>query len=125
MTTHKVALHPEGVDRNWVNTRVLLQVNRSPSTRRAWIEIICPKPNCSVISVALHPEGVDRNPRLLALPPAAPVALHPEGVDRNNMAKIDISKIDVALHSEGVDRNISIALIWAGEVASPPPKGRG
>ena len=34
---------------------------RSPSTRRAWIEILDKYIGFEVIGVALHPEGVDRN----------------------------------------------------------------
>ena len=36
--------------------------NRSPSTRRAWIEIgTADTPDALPAHVALHPEGVDRN----------------------------------------------------------------
>ena len=34
-----VALHPEGVDRNLCNDKMSVFVLKSPSTRRAWIEI--------------------------------------------------------------------------------------
>ena len=34
-----VALHPEGVDRNWSTAFENRLNNESPSTRRAWIEI--------------------------------------------------------------------------------------
>ena len=34
-----VALHPEGVDRNIYNDTTELMEQMSPSTRRAWIEI--------------------------------------------------------------------------------------
>ena len=34
-----VALHPEGVDRNYNYTLICGNIKRSPSTRRAWIEI--------------------------------------------------------------------------------------
>ncbi len=36
-------------------------VARSPSSRRAWIEIVCGKMVCAGVSVALLAEGVDRN----------------------------------------------------------------
>ena len=36
----EVALHPEGVDRNNVCCAACSRVNLSPSTRRAWIEIL-------------------------------------------------------------------------------------
>ena len=56
-----VALHPEGVDRNFDTETTGLDAKRSPSTRRAWIEMIWPC-RCRVKRrVALHPEGVDRN----------------------------------------------------------------
>ena len=35
-----VALHPEGVDRNYLNYTISILTSQSPSTRRAWIEII-------------------------------------------------------------------------------------
>ena len=35
----KVALHPEGVDRNYSYNFASADENLSPSTRRAWIEI--------------------------------------------------------------------------------------
>ena len=57
----RVALHPEGVDRNSL----------------AWYAL-------PIERVALHPEGVDRNqkPEMRERAKEA-VALHPEGVDRN------------------------------------------
>ena len=61
MHTDLVALHPEGVDRNTgpldFDTRFL----KSPSTRRAWIEIQGSAIVGEAGPVALHPEGVDRN----------------------------------------------------------------
>ena len=36
----RVALHPEGVDRNPRRFRVVGDLFKSPSTRRAWIEIV-------------------------------------------------------------------------------------
>ena len=61
LTTSLVALHPEGVDRNHFARGFATTRSGSPSTRRAWIEIV-PVPKTGIsISVALHPEGVDRN----------------------------------------------------------------
>ena len=61
---------------------------RSPSTRRAWIEIRNMGGTIAArYNVALHPEGVDRNiqaPLKHKIPPG--VALHPEGVDRNTLS---------------------------------------
>ena len=56
---------------------------KSPSTRRAWIEIPLSGLDDLVILVALHPEGVDRNLAANPVVLAIAVALHPEGVDRN------------------------------------------
>ena len=59
----KVALHPEGVDRNkWSNTKIITPTR-----------------------VALHPEGVDRNFMIVLQKYRISVALHPEGVDRNRV----------------------------------------
>ena len=100
---------------------------KSPSTRRAWIEIPVSACTHRIGQVTLHPEGVDRNTTAIPLyGERGAVALHPEGVDRNNMAKIDISKIDVALHPEGADRNYDWGVIAQHfEASRPPPKGRG
>ena len=38
---HGVALHPEGVDRNRADVMPHIESHKSPSTRRAWIEIDC------------------------------------------------------------------------------------
>ena len=78
----------------------------SPSTRRAWIEMLLKGIWDGVYQVALHPEGVDRNPRFAPLNTmSTKVALHPEGVDRNLFAVCCCLCSDVALHPEGVDRN--------------------
>ena len=123
-----VALHPEGVDRNFV-----ILSGRSKAL------------------VALHPEGVDRNQFVqYHVVNTFVVALHPEGVDRNRhflllkfkvypaspstrRAWIEIgcppehgktSQL-VALHPEGVDRNITIAPECNSVIGRPPPGGRG
>ena len=57
----RVALHPEGVDRNPVLTVCWMRPPQSPSTRRAWIEIPAAENPAHQSPVALHPEGVDRN----------------------------------------------------------------
>ena len=79
----RVALHPEGVDRNDLHVINRLVYDASPSTRRAWIEMPSWVRVVSSATVALHPEGVDRNIEKIANDPETPVALHPEGVDRN------------------------------------------
>ena len=79
---------------------------KSPSTRRAWIEILQQKYIKGVKQVALHPEGVDRNGIGRPLVSVQKdVALHPEGVDRNRFLQASKSRCRVALHPEGVDRN--------------------
>ena len=82
---YSVALHPEGVDRNSIYEVLPAILELSPSTRRAWIEIL----TFTIFlltrnDVALHPEGVDRNIIAGAVcVDSTSVALHPEGVDRN------------------------------------------
>ena len=79
----RVALHPEGVDRNKSCVSRKATSRRSPSTRRAWIEIQRLSARRGGSLVALHPEGVDRNHVYADLAQLVKVALHPEGVDRN------------------------------------------
>ena len=55
----------------------------SPSSRRAWIEIISLTKNTSRKSVALLAEGVDRNNYTVVKVAEHIVALLAEGVDRN------------------------------------------
>ena len=83
-----VALHTEGVDRNWRGGDL-------------WF-------GCSV---ALHTEGVDRNNLYTNDVTIAPaVALHTEGVDRNLSKLLGSFSLHVALHTEGVDRNIMLEI---------------
>ena len=56
-----VALLAEGVDRNTPPKRVRTAGRRSPSSRRAWIEISQYFLHGRQILVALLAEGVDRN----------------------------------------------------------------
>ena len=56
-----VALLAEGVDRNLRSKLLARQKNRSPSSRRAWIEILIILYHTFGICVALLAEGVDRN----------------------------------------------------------------
>ena len=56
-----VALLAEGVDRNTKEAYLIHYDNKSPSSRRAWIEI-CGEPGVRLSGhVALLAEGVDRN----------------------------------------------------------------
>ncbi len=93
----QVALHPEGVDRNFSLLKGI------------WDGV-----------VALHPEGVDRNRSTRTSRCSKSVALHPEGVDRNPSAALhDIEIRHVALHPEGVDRNTGEKADGAGSGRSP------
>ena len=56
-----VALLAEGVDRNRMAVDVDGQMGKSPSSRRAWIEISYFLSKYLGIGVALLAEGVDRN----------------------------------------------------------------
>ena len=57
----EVALLAEGVDRNTTILQAHCQVHRSPSSRRAWIEISTAGSSGDYSTVALLAEGVDRN----------------------------------------------------------------
>ena len=78
-----VALLAEGVDRNTMKDGVLVYRMRSPSSRRAWIEIVAMAAGSAVTVVALLAEGVDRNKLTYGTVEDLPVALLAEGVDRN------------------------------------------
>ena len=80
-------------------------MKKSPSSRRAWIEIACWSMTWSSFSVALLAEGVDRNPVMDNCYMDIYVALLAEGVDRNNSLSSLNAGTGVALLAEGVDRN--------------------
>ena len=56
-----VALLAEGVDRNLAAVRGSADAGRSPSSRRAWIEMGIRRQALRIPAVALLAEGVDRN----------------------------------------------------------------
>ena len=60
-STNGVALLAEGVDRNSAMCSPKSVFRRSPSSRRAWIEITCGRSSATSARVALLAEGVDRN----------------------------------------------------------------
>ena len=61
-THNNVALLAEGVDRNRLRAASWQpSATRSPSSRRAWIEICCCPVRSPIRIVALLAEGVDRN----------------------------------------------------------------
>ena len=80
---------------------------RSPSTRRAWIEINVATGIYPYWTVALHPEGVDRNlrntdaARMWLLSPSTRRAW----IEINYLYDLGQYPLYVALHPEGVDRN--------------------
>ena len=79
-----VALLAEGVDRNPATDAVMDNAYQSPSSRRAWIEILGCGLRLNIGSVALLAEGVDRNFRRIDFSSCVKkVALLAEGVDRN------------------------------------------
>ena len=80
-----VALLAEGVDRNLLTAWRTLSSKKSPSSRRAWIEILWNMNNKTTSKVALLAEGVDRNCESRNTSSGTQhVALLAEGVDRNN-----------------------------------------
>ena len=101
-----VALLAEGVDRNSLSRNRITGDPRSPSSRRAWIEIAQATCWSYEQAVALLAEGVDRNNTLCFPVTDATVALLAEGVDRN-VKKDAFTPVQaaVALLAEGVDRN--------------------
>ena len=88
-----VALLAEGVDRNLINAQIFCPVDRSPSSRRAWIEI---SPPPGVVTVTLVSPSSRRAwiEMLLNRYPSftTPVALLAEGVDRNCLLVDDLVK---------------------------------
>ena len=102
-------------------------VSRSPSSRRAWIEIghaeRCPEDR----HVALLAEGVDRNRLCDVLSTqSTEVALLAEGVDRNYIAsELVTDEKRVALLAEGVDRNSLYRDMGKNRTGRPPRGGRG
>ena len=79
-----VALLAEGVDRNLAWDAHAAHGDTSPSSRRAWIEIVHQMIESPIREVALLAEGVDRNVvKARVLEDDNSVALLAEGVDRN------------------------------------------
>ena len=69
--------------------RLVVRAALSPSSRRAWIEILSFSICARSVSVALLTEGVDRN---------------------RHLGNVPVDHLTVALLTEGVDRNQSEAL---------------
>ena len=100
---------------------------KSPSTRRAWIEItLRVKRNVVKVRVALHPEGVDRNVIALLKNKPVAVALHPEGVDRNVIYDKLQQFRDLSPSTRRAWIEIRrVACITITDTRRPPPGGRG
>ena len=96
-----VALLAEGVDRNSDFGKSPATRTRSPSSRRAWIEI-------STLPI---------------LPGRRSVALLAEGVDRNFLPSHWPHPSFVALLAEGVDRNHDFLHVRTCELLRRPPRG--
>ena len=143
----EVALLAEGVDRNYFAENWYREMPMSPSSRRAWIEIVFFSGSYikvyvallaegvdrnrfgvdryKVTSVALLAEGVDRNIRRIVCKHYTTVALLAEGVDRNNRNSDHKTTFNVALLAEGVDRNRNLLpAVWT-DYGRPPRGGRG
>ena len=91
----------------------------SPSSRRAWIEILLYSLTSVAKRVALLAEGVDRNIVPLEQVIYCRVALLAEGVDRNILSLIRFYLSFVALLAEGVDRNLKAHKYKSFPTASP------
>ena len=80
-------------------------VCRSPSTRRAWIEISSASAAAgSATSPSTRRAWIEIAVDAIYIKKSY-VALHPEGVDRNPALLLRRRRRWVALHPEGVDRN--------------------
>ena len=87
MDNKTVALLAEGVGRNRLREHISPHSLRSPSSRRAWVEMQQPKLCGMQVSVALLAEGVGRNATTQIMRDASfAVALLAEGVGRNRRA---------------------------------------
>ena len=120
---------------------------RSPSSRRAWVEITRTTATSWHPAVALLAEGVGRNPFQASVLLGAKVALLAEGVGRNRSMRVVVrgkcvallaegvgrnkgeltaeSCRQVALLAEGVGRNTSLCQDYGLFVSRPPRGGRG
>ena len=138
-----VALLAEGVDRNRRSFFFASTAScRSPSSRRAWIEIPRLRGSGCSSRVALLAEGVDRNHTKVFHDRRRQVALLAEGVDRNTLlllglvalywspssrrawiemfvGQCDFEIAFVALLAEGVDRNSFLQFLTMSMPMSP------
>ena len=122
-----VALLAEGVDRNYELKDYISPEGKSPSSRRAWIEMWTGPYDDDHHPVALLAEGVDRNAESFQGDGMDwYVALLAEGVDRNRpFGRNPFRVTKVALLAEGVDRNTAAANDGKVTASRPPRGGRG
>ena len=123
----RVALLAEGVGRNKQRYKETLEDLKSPSSRRAWVEIDDWAVDKARPRVALLAEGVGRNRAHRKEPDTqGQVALLAEGVGRND--SLDAGRgpqTTVALLAEGVGRNLIVVTIILDRRRRPPRGGRG
>ena len=122
----RVALLAEGVDRNTYEGQTFDELNLSPSSRRAWIEIVQRTDPSDGEIVALLAEGVDRNLSATYTDKEA------DGSPSSRRAWIEIRcprgrnrPCRVALLAEGVDRNMMPCALFILVARRPPRGGRG
>ena len=125
MARFMVALLTEGVDRNIDINREFTAAARSPSSRRAWIEI-----SGWGSSLPAAWSSSSRRAWIEILytgiwAKTAPVALLTEGVDRNTSEVWPSSSVTVALLAEGVDRNNRCGMFRNPLRSRPSRGGRG
>ena len=145
----EIALLAEGVDRNRACNFVLTDIKRSPSSRRAWIEICACRTPWTTARIALLAEGVDRNATEndakwegYRSPSSrrAWIEIIPHWGERmrccpspsSRRAWIEIkcsgggaAGTHIALLAEGVDRNLDARGRHRKEIDRPPRGGRG
>ena len=121
-----VALLAEGVDRNLITIQISHTKRKSPSSRRAWIEIVIKLAFVVVKSVALLAEGVDRNNVNQGTNLMADASPSSRRAWIEILRWLRLPHQDwVALLAEGVDRNHERGCAAAAHRGRPPRGGRG
>ena len=96
---------------------------RSPSSRRAWIEILFGGSETTALQVALLAEGVDRNFDCSEAAAQFEVALLAEGVDRNYVSEITPEEITPSPSSRRAWIEIKSAVSCKSLTLRRPPRG--
>ena len=122
----RVALLAEGVDRNPTGCASNNSPGGSPSSRRAWIEILSPPPSPHPPPVALLAEGVDRNSysTFVRDPAGRSPSSRRAWIEIIPSVRHDLARM-VALLAEGVDRNLKTFCHKLPDFSRPPRGGRG